>query len=143
MKKTKTLILLSLITIIASCGFNTDGGGFRTSDKEYTKLLYIELNKNNIQYTVSQEGYIMYDEAAKKGFLKAQAFVEHYLYDGVNHKMESTKDKDFFISLLEENNHEYYVLTKDDGIWVKWFPINEAQEQEYTLQVVNYVFSNR
>ena len=143
MKITNILIFLIFISFVTSCGFSTDGCGFRTSDKEYTELLYKELNKNNIQYTVTQDGYILYDEPAKKGFLKAQAFVEHYLYDGVNHKMKSTQEKEYFISLLKAKKHEYYVFTKDGATWVKWFPENEAEDQELTLQVVNYMFTNR
>jgi len=143
MIKTNKSVYLFLFCSLVGCGFSTDGGGFRTSDKQYTELLYAELNKNNVMYTIDQEGYIYYDEPAKKGFLKAQAHVERYLYDSVNHKVESTKHKEYFISLLEQNNQEYYVLTKDDGIWIKWFPESEEQEREYTLQVVNYIFDNR
>ena len=143
MKITNILISTVFTIAITSCGFSTDGGGFRTTEKDYTELLYLELDKNNIPYTVTQDGYILYDEPAKKGFLKAQAFVEHYLYDGVSHKMKTLKEQDYFTSLLQSKNLEHYILNKDDGVWVKWFPENEEQERELMLQVVNFSFANR
>ncbi|QBQ55833.1 hypothetical protein [Nitrosococcus wardiae] len=47
------------------------------------------------------------------------------------------------ISLLKSKNLEHYVLEKEDGSWVKWYPKDEDHQQRIMLQVVEYNFSKQ
>jgi len=141
MKNILSLFIISLI--VSSCSYESEVCGFRTNDTQFTKLFYIELKKQNVPYTVDNDGFINCEKQDITNFENAKSQVNRILYEGTGSKPSKKEDQEFLVSLLKKNNLEYYLLEKDDGVWVKWYPENEKHRQEIMLQVVENNFSKQ
>lgn len=139
----KIIILFILSLVVSSCTVETGSSGYRSDDKEYTKHLYQQLDKFRVKYSVDEKGFINYTKDEKDGFLKAQEAVEHMLSEGANTKPKNPDDLQYLVKLLKAKNLEHYVLEREDGRWVKWYPNSDKHEQEIMLQVVEYNFAKQ
>ena len=128
-----TLIIFSFSVL--SCSVETGEGGFRSTDKQYTKYLYKELNKLNFSYTVDSEGFIRYSKTDEPDFKKAQNMVNHILYEGTSNKPHDESDKQLLIDTLKKNKLEHYLIEQEDGIWVKWYPESDEHRQKLIIQI--------
>jgi hypothetical protein len=130
-------IALGLLGCSPHDGFDRAYG---SSNPEQMSDLRLLLSKHGIPYRDTDPRSGMERFAYRSADESRVALLRRKLDRQTSVKFKEPEAREYLQRLLTEMNHDFIVSEKPDGIWIKWFPESEQQDQNVSMQVVQYMF---
>ena len=107
--------------------------GMRSTDQNMIKNLSTLLNKKNIPHSLNGD-YIGWTKEYAAQVEEARNMLSSY--KGI--LWEENEVREYFKSLLTKDNKEFIESERDDGIWILWWPKDDAESEKYELETIKY-----
>lgn len=135
------IISLLLLLFISGGCTDDDERGFQSSDKKYMEELKTVLKTSDIPYQEDKDGFIRYQSVHERSVNLIRKKVEKNISGGNAVKFEDKESREFLKGLLSARGMKYRVESREDGEWIRWYPVSESQRREIEMMVVERSFN--
>lgn len=105
--------------------------------------LTAQLSASGIEYRQDADGMVRYRNRDAERVKRILRGVDTVLNTGEEMKWENEEHRRHFIEVLEASKKKYRLEPRDDGIWIRWYPENQAEARELPARALERVIAAR
>lgn len=137
-------VISVLFLLLINSGCTDDGErGFQSSDKKYMEEIKIALKSSDIPFREDKDGLIRYQSTHEVSVNRIRQEVQKEISGGNAVRFEDKESREFLKRLLSAKKMKYRVEIRENGEWIRWYPVSESQRREIEMIVIEHYFDLR